>query len=464
MGAKLLLADDSVTIQKVVELTLADEDYDITTVSDGASALEKAETLHPNLILADIVMPELNGYELCEKIRQNSSLAETPVILLSSTFETYDESRGASVGANDHIVKPFESDELSRKIRDWIEKKSGADATMETDTLQEQEVLRSLEASVKDEAPEPEIVDEESFEFELTDEFMEEAEEMFEEPEELPAADTLPEEVLPDETSFAEEAMLPDPSAGEDIPGEEEPLEEISSMENPAETSEIDRSLLEEEEVDVYEIPEEFAESESEDHTIEEQPTEETAEEPTAYRIEEAPVDLMNEFMAVEEIVDREEDRMDTEIPEAVRDEEPLESPADVEETFSFEEEIHEPAKLTEEPASSTEETSEEITSFDSIYPTQGATTSEWSPEVTSFGGEPEEVTEEVVEKPLQTDAVESSMLSVTEENLREIVQKLVNEKAEEMIERIAWEVIPDLAEVMIRKEIARLQQEVEHS
>ncbi|NOY54226.1 MAG: response regulator [Deltaproteobacteria bacterium] len=507
MGAKLLLADDSVTIQKVVELTLADEDYEITTVSDGAAALEKAETLHPNLILADIVMPELNGYELCEKIRQNSALAETPVILLSSTFETYDETRGATVGANDHIVKPFESDELSRKIRNWIEKKSEENTVTETDALQEQEVLRSLEASVADEVPEPEIVDEDTFEFELTDEFMEEAEEMFEEPEELPAAADIPEEVLPEETLFEEEPAVSDALAGEGVPTEEEPseigwaetpeeiapsrieenppslqaeeeepqMEEISPQENPAEEAEIDRSLLDEEEVEVYEIPEEFAESESEDPTIEEQPAEESVEEPETYRIEDAPVDLMDEFIAAEESVETsetvtvEEDLMDAEIPGAVRNEQMPESPAAVEKMTSFEADAApagpaETGKPAEELRTTTGETMEETTSFDTLYPTQGATTSEWSPEVTSFGGEPEEVTEEVVEKPLQTDVAESSTPSVTEESLRNIVQEMVNRKAEEMIERIAWEVIPDLAEVMIRKEIERLQQEVEHS
>ncbi len=556
MGAKLLLADDSVTIQKVVELTLADEDYEITTVSDGAAALEKAEALHPSLILADIVMPELNGYELCEKVRQNSALANTPVILLSSTFETYDESRGASVGADDHIVKPFESDELSRKIRDWLEKKTGQGATTEADTLQEQEVLRSLEASVKDEEPEPEIVDEEAFEFELTDEFMEEAEEMFEEPEELPTADNTPEEVLPEETLIAEEPVLSDVGTGEEVTAEQassemdwtsevQPPEEITpdlmdestswkpaeeeeqpeeemAMEIPPADAEIDSALLEEEEVNVYEIPEEFAESESEDLTLEESPAEETIEETATYNIEDAPVDLIDEFMAAEETVETseevaegEQDLTETEILEAVEEEQPEEISVAGEETTSFEAGTPEGAEavveeqpafgeetpevtddIVEEPALSeiteaevagtetswtddtapaesleeawttekSDETGEEIESFDAIYPTQGATTSEWSPEVTSFGGEPEEVAEDVVEKPLQADAAPSPVPAVTEETLRRMVQEMVDEKAAEIIERVAWEVIPDLAEVMIQKEIQRLQQEVEHS
>lgn len=528
MGAKLLLADDSVTIQKVVELTLADEDYEITAVSDGAAALEKAETLHPNLILADIVMPELNGYELCAKVRQNSALADTPVILLSSTFETYDESRGTSVGADDHIVKPFESDELSRKIREWLEKKSGKGTTTETDTLQEQEVLRSLEASVKQETPEPEIVDEEAFEFELTDEFMEEAEEMFEGPEELPSAGAAPEEVLPEETFCEGETTLPDDGAGD--PAEQESpeigwspetqppseiapdlmeestswmtaeeeteTEEIPAMTTPSEGAEVDRELLEEEEVNVYEIPEEFAESESEDLAPGERPAEETIKEPAAYKIEDASVNLIDEFMAAEETVETseaiaggKENLSEAEILEAVEEEPPAESPATMEETLSFAAEASEPteAVVTEPEVIGTEtsgssegtpgismeeslpdeeahETEGEMESFDTIYPTQGATTSEWSPEVTSFGGEPEEIAEDVVEKPLQTDVAPSPVPPATEETLRRILQEMVDEKAAEIIERVAWEVIPDLAEVMIQKEIHRLQQEVEHS
>jgi len=523
MGAKLLLADDSVTIQKVVELTLADEDYEITTVSDGAAALEKAEAIHPNLILADIVMPELNGYELCEKVRQSTTLADTPVILLSSTFETYDESRGASVGADDHIVKPFESDELSRKIRDWLEKKSGQRAETSADTLQEQEVLQSLEASVKNEVPEPEIVDEEAFEFELTDEFMEEAEEMFEEPEELPAADTAPEEVLPEETIFEREPAASDTGTGEGVTAEQEssemawtpegqtpeeiapnlteertswkPVEEEAQPEertamapSTEENAEIDRELLEEEEVNVYEIPEEFAESESKDLSLGESPAEETIAEPETYKIEDAPVDLIDEFMAAEETVETaaegEQDLTEAEILEAVEEEPPSESPATMEESPSYEGQTPDSTKDAVEEAASdmtepkvaeaetsrtdeeapTESAAEEVESFDAIYPTQGATTSEWSPEVTTFGGEPEEIAEEVVEKPLQTDIAPSPIPPVTEETLRRIVQEMVDEKAAEIIERVAWEVIPDLAEVMIQKEIQRLQQEVEHS
>ncbi|MDX1762914.1 MAG: response regulator, partial [bacterium] len=211
MGAKLLLADDSVTIQKVVELTLADEEYDIVMVSDGASAFQKAEEMSPDLILADIVMPELNGYELCEKVRGTPALSETPVLLLSSTFETYDETRGQSVGANDHIIKPFESEELTRKIKNLLTQKEPAaeSAAVPQAAAAAGDAGGTTEFSL--ETPGllgSDAVEEDGFEFELTDEFMDQAEEMFEdtgETSEYEVGETLPElEELSEEGSLEE--------------------------------------------------------------------------------------------------------------------------------------------------------------------------------------------------------------------------------------------------------------------
>lgn len=116
MSYKLLLADDSITIQKVVELILAEEDFEIKSTSNGEEALAAISSFHPDIILADIEMPKMNGYQLCEKIKQNPSIRSIPVILLTGAFEPVDEELAKQVHADDILTKPFESQELISKI------------------------------------------------------------------------------------------------------------------------------------------------------------------------------------------------------------------------------------------------------------------------------------------------------------------------------------------------------------
>lgn len=116
MAQKLLLADDSITIQKVVELVLAEEGFDIRAVSNGEDALSAVSLFKPDIVLADIDMPKMNGYQLCEKIKTNPDTKNVPVVLMAGAFEPLDEELSKSVGADDYIVKPFESQELISKI------------------------------------------------------------------------------------------------------------------------------------------------------------------------------------------------------------------------------------------------------------------------------------------------------------------------------------------------------------
>jgi CheY-like chemotaxis protein len=106
---KLLLADDSVTIQKVVNLTFADEGIEVISVGDGDSAMEKILETSPDLIMVDVNMPGLNGYQICENLRNNPALSHTPVILLVGSFEPFDEEEAKRVGADDYLTKPFQS-------------------------------------------------------------------------------------------------------------------------------------------------------------------------------------------------------------------------------------------------------------------------------------------------------------------------------------------------------------------
>ena len=130
MAKKLLLADDSITIQKVVAITFANEDYQITSVDNGEDAVNKARELRPDVILADVVMPRRNGYEVCEAIKGDPSLRHIPVLLLAGTFEAFDEGRARAASADGHIQKPFESQALIDRVNLLCGKASVAGSAM----------------------------------------------------------------------------------------------------------------------------------------------------------------------------------------------------------------------------------------------------------------------------------------------------------------------------------------------
>ena len=152
MAYRLLLADDSITIQKVVELVLAEEDFQIKSVSNGEDALNLLDTFRPDIVLADIEMPKVNGYNLCEKIKKNPLTSHVPVILLAGAFEPIDEELARQVGADDFVIKPFESQELISKINAALAMASSeAEREMHTG---EEEVLEAFEEAVVSAEPE----------------------------------------------------------------------------------------------------------------------------------------------------------------------------------------------------------------------------------------------------------------------------------------------------------------------
>ncbi len=108
-GRKLLLADDSITIQKVVDLTFADEGVKVISFGNGREAVERLEEIAPDIVLADVFMPEMSGYEVCEYIKQNDKLKHIPVVLLVGSFEPFDEAEARRVGADEILTKPFQS-------------------------------------------------------------------------------------------------------------------------------------------------------------------------------------------------------------------------------------------------------------------------------------------------------------------------------------------------------------------
>jgi CheY-like chemotaxis protein len=123
MTKKLLVADDSITIQKVVNLTFAGEDVLIEAVSTGDEAVEKARIMKPDVVLADVFMPGRNGYEVCASIKNDPELAGTPVVLLVGTFEPFDEAEAARVKCDGSLTKPFDTSELIEMVRSLAERK-----------------------------------------------------------------------------------------------------------------------------------------------------------------------------------------------------------------------------------------------------------------------------------------------------------------------------------------------------
>jgi len=108
----VLIADDSPTIQKRAQGILKGEGYEVETVSNGVAAIKKLAKLQPVVVLADVSMPGKDGYEVCEFIRSSEALHHVPVLLIASELEPYDEGRGARVGANGRVKKPFEPHDL----------------------------------------------------------------------------------------------------------------------------------------------------------------------------------------------------------------------------------------------------------------------------------------------------------------------------------------------------------------
>lgn len=121
MSGTILLADDSLTIQKVVELTFADTEFRVVAVSSGDELLERLRDSQPDLVICDVIMPGTDGYEVCQQIKSSPDWLHLPVILLTGTFEPFDRDRAIAAGCSEIITKPFEA----RKLVDTVERLIG---------------------------------------------------------------------------------------------------------------------------------------------------------------------------------------------------------------------------------------------------------------------------------------------------------------------------------------------------
>lgn len=116
---KIMVIDDSSTIRRSAEIFLGQVGYKVVLAEDGFDALAKINDSRPDLIFCDILMPRLDGYQTCALIKKSAKFRNTPVIMLSSKDGLFDRARGAMVGSDEYLTKPFTKDSLLRTVRNY---------------------------------------------------------------------------------------------------------------------------------------------------------------------------------------------------------------------------------------------------------------------------------------------------------------------------------------------------------
>lgn len=120
LNVKVMVVDDSKTILRSAKTLLNKLGCDVLTAADGYEALAKITVYKPDIILVDIMMPRLDGYQTCDLIKNNSFFKSTPVIMLSSKDSIFDRARGCIVGAEKYLTKPFSKDDLMSVISTYV--------------------------------------------------------------------------------------------------------------------------------------------------------------------------------------------------------------------------------------------------------------------------------------------------------------------------------------------------------
>lgn len=235
MSKAILLADDSVTIQKVIELTFMDQDYQIEAVSSGDEAMRRLDEGMPDLVIADVHMPGASGFDVAR--RSKEIRPETPVLVLVGTFEPFDEGDFSASGADEVLKKPFDSQELLRLVEKLLpaspgapEAAGGAPAPAEAAAEAEEEdsgVFALDEGAFDGSTETPPAMDLSTGDPTLADE-----------PEAPPIAEELPEPDLPELDPVAVEAQAPEPEPAEAVgfapPAFAEPVSAEPASEEPA--------------------------------------------------------------------------------------------------------------------------------------------------------------------------------------------------------------------------------------
>lgn len=476
MGVRILVADDSITIQKVVELTFSKEDFEIIAVNNGEDAVKKAKEMRPDLLLVDVIMPQKNGYEVCETLRADPSFSGVPILLLAGTFETFDENEGRRVGANDFVTKPFESQMLVSKVKHLLEEAKArppAPAPMVAAAAPPAAVTEAV-VPMKEEVIIP----------------LGKEEELLVIPEEVPSIESAtqflkieePPTPLEEEPEFrmAPEVMLEEPSPAptpaapkepEPMFLQEEPLFELKVERTPAAAK---KEIAEEKLWELADL--------GKTEILELPPAAIAPPTPPPPPSAELPPLDLSEFTVGEPTLEKMAAELGLDLKEAAKAEA---APPTAAEEFKLEELIPEaPAQAPSAEAVSIapakeEEASPEFVTFETLGE---AAAMEMGAEEATAKFEPAKKIEAisikvpstpppfapVVEEapPVKAAAPAPGALpsvvpvipAIKEELVEELVQRVVKELAEKIIKQVVWEVIPDMAEILIIKEIERIK------
>jgi CheY-like chemotaxis protein len=241
MTIRILVADDSITIQKIVAMAFENEDAEVEGIVDGHEAFDKVPDFKPDIVLADVDMPGLDGFELCQKIKGDPELANIKVLLLASDFEDFDEGRFKECQAENYISKPFKSDDIVQMVTQVMTGESVPETPELPNSIEEkddepslEELLKSVEMLSTDSM---EMVDDQIEDIPPSDEPVESleeealppleessGEEIIEEPFAAIADDILGEMTQEVETHLEEQAPEPE------LPSEEPVLEDEESF------------------------------------------------------------------------------------------------------------------------------------------------------------------------------------------------------------------------------------------
>jgi len=118
--AKILIAEDERDIRDLITFTLRFAGHEVTATSDGEEAYQMAQQITPDLILLDVRMPRMNGYDACEKIKANEKTQHIPIVFLSAKGQEAEILTGIEVGATEYIVKPFSPDQLTERVQEIL--------------------------------------------------------------------------------------------------------------------------------------------------------------------------------------------------------------------------------------------------------------------------------------------------------------------------------------------------------
>jgi two-component system alkaline phosphatase synthesis response regulator PhoP len=118
---KILIADDNEHVRESLASILEDEGYALWIAKDGAEALKKTREVSPDILILDVMMPKMNGYEVCQTIKSDPDLKKTFVLMLSAKGQETERDRGKEVGADEYFVKPFNPNELVARIKNALE-------------------------------------------------------------------------------------------------------------------------------------------------------------------------------------------------------------------------------------------------------------------------------------------------------------------------------------------------------